>query len=95
MINFKEIFVAWKTAARPTPFQSKVAKDRLDVCIKCPFKKEIFEKKQWSAVCGKCGCPLKAKIFSQEISPCPMGYWDEPDKKNSIHFKLKDKKTFL
>ena len=95
MINFKEIFVAWKTAVRPTPSQSKVAEDRLEVCIKCPFKKDIFEKKQWSAVCGKCGCPLKAKIFSQEINPCPMGYWMEVDNLNGIKYTLKDKKSFL
>lgn len=95
MINFKEIFVAWKTAARPTEFQSKIAKDRLDVCISCPHKQEIFEKKEWSAICEKCGCPLKAKIFSQEINPCPMGYWIKPDNKNGINFIQKSKETFL
>ncbi len=95
MINFKEIFVAWKTLARPTEFQSKVAKDRLDVCIKCEFRKDIFEGKEWSSICGKCGCPLKAKIFSQEINPCPMGYWINPDNKNGINFVKKENKTFL
>ena len=95
MINFKEIFVAWKTLANPTDLQEKVAKDRLDVCIKCPFKKEIFEKKEWSAICGRCGCPLKAKIFSQEINPCPMGYWVAVDNLNGIKYTLKDEKSFL
>lgn len=95
MINFKEIFVAWKTLARPTEFQSKVAKDRLDVCISCEFKKEVFEKSEWSAICGKCGCPLKAKIFSQEINPCPMEKWILPDNKNGINFVQKTKKSFL
>lgn len=95
MINFKEIFVAWKTYMKPTEFQAKVAKDRLDVCISCEFKKEIFEKSEWSAICGKCGCPLKAKIFSQETNPCPMGYWITPDNNNGINFEQKTKKTFL
>lgn len=95
MINFKEVFVAWKTLAKPTEFQAKVANDRLDVCIKCPHKKEIFEKKEWSAICGKCGCPLKAKIFSQEVNPCPMGYWIKPDNLNGINFQAKNKNSIL
>lgn len=95
MINFKEVFVAWKTLAKPTEFQAKVAKDRLDVCVKCPYKKEVFEKKEWSAICGKCGCPLKAKIFSQEVNPCPMGYWIKPDDLNGIKSKPKNKNSIL
>lgn len=95
MINFKEIFFAWKTMMRPNEFQAKVAKDRLDVCISCPFKKEVFEKNEWSAICGKCGCPLKAKIFSNEVNPCPMGYWIVPDNKNGINYISKNTKTVL
>lgn len=95
MINFKEIFIAWKTSLRPSEFQAKVAKDRLNICTKCDFKKEIFEKREWSAICGKCGCPLEKKIFSQEISPCPMGYWKEVDFNNGINFTKKENKTFL
>lgn len=95
MINFKEIFIAWKSYIKPTKLEEKIAKDRLDVCIGCKFKKEIFEKREWSAICGKCGCPLKAKIFSKEINPCPMGYWINVDNLNGINYIQKDKKTFL
>ena len=95
MLNFKEIFKAWVTLSNPTERETQLANMRFSICEGCQYKKEIIKKTEWALLCGKCGCPLKAKIFSQEISPCPMGYWDEPDKKNSIHFKLKDKKTFL
>lgn len=95
MINFKEIFVAWKTLANPTKIQEKIAKDRLDVCVSCSYKKEVFENKEWSAICGKCGCPLKAKIFSQEVSPCPLSKWDSVDAKNRLITKMKDNNSIL
>lgn len=95
MIDFQEIFTAWKVLYNPTEFQSKVASDRLNICVSCIYKREIFEKKEWSAVCGKCGCPLKAKVFSQEINPCPMGFWVESDSKNGINSQQKNEKTFL
>ena len=95
MINFKEIFVAWKTAAKPSEAEAKIAKDRLNVCIKCPYKKEVFEKSKWALLCGKCGCPLRVKVFSKEINPCPMGYWKEVDSKNGLPSSGKSNNTFL
>lgn len=95
MINFKEIFVAWKTALNPTELEDKIASDRLDICVKCTHKKEIFEKSKWALICEKCGCPLRVKVFSREINPCPMGFWEEPDNKNGLPVSKKSTKTFL
>lgn len=95
MINFKEIFVAWKTANNPSEIQSKIAKDRLEICMGCEYRKEIIEKKEWTALCSKCGCPLMKKVFSQEINPCPMGYWSECDNENGLNTKTKKEKSFL
>jgi len=95
MINFKEIFIAWKTSFNPSESESKIAKDRLEICISCEYKKEVFEKKEWSAICGKCGCPLMKKVFSKEMNPCPMGYWMESDNKNGLTIQTKNKKSFL
>lgn len=95
MINLKEIFIAWKTSIRPTELQSKIAEDRLNVCINCPHKKEVLEGKKWTAYCQKCGCPIRKKVFSQEINPCPMGYFGECDTQNGMAAKIKEGRTFL
>lgn len=95
MINLKEIFIAWKTSIRPNEFQSKIAEDRLNVCIGCQYKKEGFKGKEWSAYCQKCGCPIRKKIFSREVNPCPMGYFEGPDTLNGMTTKTKKGKTFL
>jgi hypothetical protein len=59
------------------------------------LKKEIFKKKSWALVCGKCGCPIQAKVFSSEINACPMGYWKEIDKNFGKNTTEKDKKSIL
>ena len=95
MINIKEILTAWSVAMKPSPLAKKIAEDRLSVCIKCEFRKEVIDNKEWSAVCGKCGCPLKAKVFSQEISPCPISKWDSVDFKNGLNVKKKGTNSIL
>lgn len=95
MLNFKEIFKAWIAASNPTPQQSKLAEARLNICVGCEYKKEIFNEKHWSAVCGKCGCPLKAKVFSDAINPCPMGFWKNVDDTFGVNTKLKKNTSFI
>jgi len=76
MINYKEIFNAWKISFKPTTLQAEVAEKRLDICKGCEFKKEMVYNKQWSAICDKCKCPLAKKVFSAEKNPCPVNKWD-------------------
>jgi len=95
MLNFKEIFKAWVSASNPTKQQSDLAEARLNICIGCQYKKEIINKKEWSAICGKCGCPLKAKVFSDSINPCPMGFWKNIDSKFGLNTSDKNNTSFI
>ena len=63
MLNFKEIFKAWVTLSNPTERETQLANMRFSICEGCQYKKEIIKKTEWALLCGKCGCPLKAKIF--------------------------------
>ena len=95
MLNFKEIFKAWVTLSNPTERETQLANMRFSICEGCQYKKEIIKKTEWALLCGKCGCPLKAKIFSDSINPCPMGYWKEIDKRFGENVSEKDKKSIL
>ena len=95
MLNFKEIFKAWITFANPTEQEEKLAKARLNICEGCIYKKEIVNKQSWSLLCGKCGCPIQAKVFSDALNPCPMGYWKEIDKTFGTIVNEKNKKSIL
>ena len=95
MLNFKEIFSAWVSLSNPTEQQEKLAKARFSICEGCEYKKEILKTKTWSLVCGKCGCPIKAKVFSNQINPCPMGFWKEIDKNFGAPVDEKVKKSIL
>jgi hypothetical protein len=90
-INYKEIFDAWKVSFKPAPWQEELANKRLDVCLKCEFRKEKIKGLKWSALCGKCGCPLSKKVFSPLYDPCPLKKWGSID---SLYLKpLEDKNT--
>lgn len=92
-MDFNEIVTAWITSFNPDKEQTKRSLDRAKICVKCPEKKELFHNKEWSAVCGKCGCPLSKKVFSQEYNPCPIKKWEESDK-NYPHL-YKNKKSLF
>ena len=79
MIDYKEIFKAWKASFKPTTTQEELAKKRLSICLGCEHRKEVLKGVEWSAVCGKCGCPLNKKIFSKTYSECPLGKWKDID----------------
>ena len=94
MINFKDIFNSWITSINPSKMELNRANDRFKVCLDCEFKKEKIQNKQWTLYCGECGCPLKGKIYSSVINPCPKNKWEDVDKKyNSID--LKNTKSLL
>lgn len=95
MLNFKEIFNAWVTASSPTEDEKKLASARLDICKGCEYKREIIRNKDWALLCGQCGCPIQGKIFSDEINPCPVGYWKEIDRDFGISTDQKDKKSII
>lgn len=95
MFNFKEIFNAWVTLSNPTELETQLANMRFSICEGCQYKKEIIKKTEWALLCGKCGCPLRAKIFSTAVNPCPMGYWKEIDKNFGINNHEKNKKSII
>ena len=42
MIDYKEIFEAWKVSFNPTPEQEVLAQKRLNVCLGCEYRKEVL-----------------------------------------------------
>jgi hypothetical protein len=77
---------AWITAANPTPTQKELAEKRYEICKGCEFRTFALKKLKMAEVCGECGCPLAAKIFTQEFDACPNHKWLEVEKS---HFKTK------
>ncbi len=95
MIDYKEIFEAWKTSFNPTPKQEELAEKRLNVCLGCDYRKEVLRGVKWSAYCGDCGCPLNKKVFSKNFNPCTKGYWEEVDLDYITPVKNKNKSTLI
>jgi hypothetical protein len=95
MLNFEEIFKAWVTSLNPTEQEEKLANSRLNICKECDYKRETIKKKNWSLLCGKCGCPIRVKVFSSQINPCPMGFWKEIDKNFGLDTDEKNKKSII
>jgi len=81
MIDYKEIFDAWKSSFNPTPTQEELAQKRLNVCLGCTYRKEVLKGIKWSAYCGDCGCPLNKKVFSKNFNPCTQKKWLDVDSK--------------
>ena len=90
-INPIEIINAWIRAANPTETEKELAKARMDICLKCDFRKEIIHNKEWSAICGGCGCPLRAKIFTNQYGSCPQNKWEIIEKKYIKTLMVKEK----
>jgi len=66
---------------KPRPSQIELAEKRYKICNDCSSKKSILSNAAWAEVCGECGCPLKAKVFSDVYNPCDLNKWSEVDKK--------------
>lgn len=81
MIDYKEIFEAWKTSYKPTEKQEEQARERLDVCLGCDHRREVLKGVKWSAYCNDCGCPINKKVFSKTFNACTQKKWEEVDSK--------------
>ncbi len=81
MIDYKEIFEAWKTSYKPTEKQEELAKERLDVCLGCDYRREVLKGVKWSAYCNDCGCPINKKVFSKTFNACTQKKWEDVDSK--------------
>jgi len=79
MIDYKEIFEAWKASFKPNQQQEELAQKRLNVCLECDQRREVLKGVEWSAYCNDCGCPINKKIFSKHYNPCTREYWGEVD----------------
>lgn len=95
MIDYKEIFEAWKTSFNPTPEQEELAEKRLEVCLGCEYRKEVLKGIKWSAYCGDCGCPLNKKVFSKKFNPCTKEFWKDVDSKYLEPIPSKKNKTMI
>lgn len=76
MNKLLEIASAWITAANPSEEEKEKAEKRIATCNGCEENKlsEVLD----YHYCGKCGCPLKKKIFSPlpGNEACPLGKWE-------------------
>jgi len=72
--KFLEITKSWITAINPSDEQQRIADQRIAVCNECPFRK--YNDVGDFYYCGKCGCPLKSKIYSPVEKSCPEGRWE-------------------
>lgn len=95
MIDYKEIFDAWKASFNPTPKQEELAQKRLEVCMGCEYRKEVLKGIKWSAYCGDCGCPLNKKVFSKNFNPCTKEFWEDVDSKYMEPQVKKNIKTII
>lgn len=86
-----EIINAWFTSINPNETESTLAKERLDICMKCDFRKEVIHNKDWSALCGKCGCPIRSKIFTNQFGSCPEKKWNPLEENYKSILKEKGK----
>lgn len=79
MIDYEEIFKAWKASVNPKPKQEELAEKRLNICLGCDYRKEVLKGVKWSAYCGDCGCPINKKIFSSIFNACTQNKWGDVD----------------
>jgi hypothetical protein len=95
IINYEEIFKAWKASIKPTPKQEEHAQKRLDVCLGCDYRKEVLKGVKWSAYCGACGCPINKKIFSSIFNACTKNKWGDVDSEYLDSIPDKKKKSII
>lgn len=67
--KFVDIVSSWASLMRATKEQEERAVKRTEVCHSC----ELLKKSIAGDVCGKCGCPIRAKVFSD--NGCPDMRW--------------------
>jgi hypothetical protein len=64
--QLRTILDGWRNVVLKDPEIEQLAQARGEICMQCPHRKLI--------VCGKCGCPLKAKLRAPD-STCPDNRW--------------------
>lgn len=69
-MNVTAIFEGWVNYITQPSSIKEIAEKRGEHCVTCPFRKEMGKLQ----ICGKCGCPLAAKLMSKK-SYCPIGLW--------------------
>ena len=84
-VNILDIINSWITSFNPTKEQVERAEYRAAVCDACPYKEELNSSILASLTendkilnkfkCGRCGCVLSKKIFSQFKEGCPENKW--------------------
>jgi DNA gyrase inhibitor GyrI len=92
-LDLKEISKAWFNVMVHSPEQKNLADKRFDICLECPSKKEVFKNKAWSLKCGECGCPLKAKVYTEYTyrdanKSCPLNKWKEVEDEHLQNINL-------
>lgn len=92
-MNIPEIIEAWIIAGNPTKVQKELSEKRLEVCNGCEIRKEIIKNVKISQICGKCGCPIQKKVFTNGFDPCPLHKWGDIDE--PYFEKRKSNKTLL
>lgn len=85
-MNVKEIVTSWFNSFNGTKPQKELALERLEICNGCD---EMKTNKINVIICGNCGCPINAKIFSPIYNSCPLKKWESSDK--NYRQILKDK----
>jgi hypothetical protein len=95
MIDYKEIFEAWKISFNPSVEQEKLAQERLQICLGCNYRKEVLKGVKWSAYCADCGCPLNKKVFSNFYNPCTQKKWEIVDQNYIDLLPTKDNKSII
>lgn len=71
--KIKEIIQSYAIAVNPTEEQKELAEKRLAKCMPC----EMWTTNSAGiAICKKCGCLTKVKVFTPRgIEACPLGKW--------------------
>ena len=83
-IILSNIIAGWSNLVFTDPQVEALAIQRAAICAKCPFAEVlnglhtmVVDKKTTQVrglKCGKCGCPLSAKVRAPQDS-CPIGKW--------------------
>lgn len=81
MNKVNHILTGWKNFLDKSEVTEAIAKDRAQICVECPEAKQgkilTFIKDSLKEIegsyCGKCSCPLSAKVRSNDI--CPISKW--------------------
>jgi hypothetical protein len=67
-MNFFEIVGSYARLINPSPEEKKVADERAETCYTCEHKTAFM--------CGKCNCPIAAKVYSKN-NTCPVKKWKQ------------------